>query len=322
MFIQWFGSGTDIDTIPGFLTGVYREELQRLGHDVEAHKREQAPKYVQLAAPYIVVQDVDPRLPEFCEWLIEQRKYHDCKVVLLTQSDWWVDAGHGINYADYVTDLAWRGAFDHIMSYSLDGASEYTKRGLSAEFMCATGAPSWWEAVPYEQAVVDVVYVGSRYNDREHLQAEYVNAIRSLGLTIQEYGERQPNGFAPFSKMRDVLARGRVVLALTTPKTLNYYGAVTCRVFTGPWSGRATVSNWFAGISDFFGDALPAPDRPRDATLVIKRLIEDTELYARTLEKQRAIVEGEHLYKHRVENIISWFERISNEDTRNSATVD
>ena len=305
MRIQWFGSGTDIDTIPGFLTGIYCEELRLLGHDVEANKREHAVGRLNIDAEYIVVQDVDPRLPAFGDWLVGERARNPgSRCVLLTQSDWWT--AEGIDYAAYVEGLYRRGAFDVILAYSRDGADEYKRRDMNAEFMCAVGAPSWWEPVPIEEAEVDVVFVGSLYNGRDAVQAAYVDAMRAAGLTVECYGERQPGGFVPFSRMRETLGRGRVVLALTTPLTQKYYGACTGRVFTGPWAGRVTISNWWNGISDFFDNAMLAVDdiqAVRNAKAYIANVGMD--IYDLALAYQRKVVEASHLYRHRVETVLA-----------------
>lgn len=309
MRIQWYGSGVDIDTIPGFLTGVYVDELRRLGHEVRAWLREDACRGgADVDVKTVVVQDVDPRRPDFGEWLLSQRAAHPFACALMTQSDWWVDGGQGVNYADYVTDLYNRGAFDVVLSYSREGAEEYRGRGLNAAFMCAVAAPSWWEPAPPEMAAVDVVFVGSRYNERGALQDQYLDAIQAAGLSVETYGERQVNGFAPFSKMRDTLARGRVVLALTTPWTAGYYGACTGRVFTGPWAGRPVVSNYWKGMRDFFANAMEPVYFPEDAVKRIRLLLDDRREYQATLADQRTMIEWSHLYTHRIETLFKEME--------------
>jgi hypothetical protein len=150
--------------------------------------------------------------------------------------------------------------------------------------------------------------VGSRYNNREAMQDAYVKALRGAGLIVEVYGERQEHGFVPFSRMRETLGRGRIVLALTTPLTAPYYGACTGRVFTGPMAGRLTIANAWRGMWDFFPGYMPEVNRPAEAVKESRRFLTDRTAYDSLLASQRYLVVVGNTYRHRAEKVLQVLE--------------
>ena len=300
--ITIIGSGSDIDTIHGFLAGVYAKELSLLGYQVQIQERDN-PRKIQ-KSDLVIVQDIDPTKASFLDWLVMNRTKD--KVVLCTQDNFWGgwNPEPDIPYVDFVVEAYHSGAVDHIVASTLEGYEAYKRAKCETSFMCPVGAPSWWidkiENIEIEKAEYDIICIGNKYNRRHEFQEQFLEPLRAAGFSVLCTGEGYEYGITKFSNLKDLIRKGKLVLAVTTPITRNFTNFCTGRVFTGPAAGRVTIATYFRHTPGFLDVSyhLATPDNVVD---IARYYLHN---YTDILIDQIRCVEERHLYKHRVEELL------------------
>lgn len=303
--IHLIGSGTNINSHHGMLSGAYLRAFKNLGVKVSASARDDFANLNLSKITHLLVQDLSPAKPDFINWLIKQRKKYNFKCLLLTQDNFWGgwNPEPKINYIDTVINAYTNGAFDFILASSGEGNTAYEAAGIPSEYMCAVAGPSWWLDLKSRSPTRDIVFVGSKYNDREELQNQFMDRIISAGFSTSMFGANQDNGWVTFDNMHKAIQTGRICLALTTPITAKYFGFPTGRIFSSPCAKRLCITNNFSGMYALL-NSTSIMVTPETVVDTIDFYLNNQEDYDSKLKAQAKHVINNHLYEHRASKIL------------------
>ena len=159
-----------------------------------------------------------------------------------------------------------------------------------------------------EEKLYDYVFTGSYWKaprDIEHLDPA------AIGLRFALYGKNWENhprfkayykGFAPYHAMARVYNQSRMLVDDANSVT-KAWASVNSRVFDALASGILVVTNGAAGSAEVFDNLLPVYDSPDTLRDILRRYLDDENLYRQTLEPLRERVLARHTYEIRAREL-------------------